>query len=287
MRAGGLGRFRPPCPHPTVPGFRHSSGGCLAAALQPHGGVSRGRRRDLRRPWTRPARARPLSTRAVEASVTWTSWREDLGSSSLFAGVYEPTYAGRAARLRRLAAAPRSATELPPLPLEAFADRVASCTAFKLQGGEYREEADGVFWRDAIAYARLLWRWELRRLTGSTEGLSDRELIWAWMRRQSLHCKFRGWASFLRRCGGARSWRCWPRWVRLAAVGTPRYWVYAAAAELCFGLLEEQAGKQPDWKELQSWLPLVDTRDSRPPGSRELCREVAANYERFLETTCA
>jgi hypothetical protein len=212
----------------------------------------------------------------------------------LFAGEYEPTYAGRAARLRRLAAAPRPNMD-PPFPLDAFADRVTFCTAFKLRGPGYREadaaafqgEQAGVFWRDAVVYARRLWRWELRRLTGSAQGLSDRELMRAWMRRQPLHRRLRGWASVLRRCGWARSWRFWPRWVRLAAVGAPRYWVYTAAAELCFGLPEGQAGKQPDLKKLQSWLPLVDTGDTRPLGWPELCGQVAENYHMFLETTCA
>jgi hypothetical protein len=213
----------------------------------------------------------------------------------VFAGEYEPTYARRAARLRALAAAPRPGMEL-PFPLDVFADRLAFCTAFKLRGPAYREEdaavfqgeQAGVFWRDAVAYARGLWRWELRRLTGSAEGLSDRDLMRAWMRRQPLHVKLRGWASILRRCGWARSWRFWPRWFRLAVVGTPRHWVYAAAAELCFGLPDGQAGgKQLDWKELQSWLPLVDTVDTRPLGWPEFCGQVTANYHRFLETTCA
>jgi hypothetical protein len=212
----------------------------------------------------------------------------------LFAGEYEPTYAGRAERLRGLAAAPRRGVDL-PFPLDAFADRVSFCTAFKLRGPGYREEdaaafqgeQAAVFWRDAVVYARRLWRWELRRLTGSLEGLSDRELMRAWMRRQPLRLRLRGWASILRRCGWARSWRFWPHWVHLASVGTPRYWVYAAAAELCFGLPEGLTGKQPDWKKLQSWLPLLDTGDTRPVGWRELCGQVAANYHRFLESTCA
>ncbi len=215
----------------------------------------------------------------------------DMATSLLvFAGEYEPTYGGRAARLRSLAAAPRPGMDL-PFPLDAFAERVALCTAFKLREPGYREEDAAAFqaerfWRDAIDYARRLWRWELCRLTG-VEGLSDRDLMREWMRRQPMHLRLRGWASILRRCGWAGSWRYWPRWIRLVALGTPRYCVYATAAELCFGLREGQVGKPADWKELQSWLPLVDRDDMRPLGRRKLCDEVATNYHRLLETTCA
>jgi hypothetical protein len=214
----------------------------------------------------------------------------------LFAGEYEPTYAGRAARLRRLAAAPRPNMDL-PFPLDAFADRVAFCTAFKLRGPGYREEdaaafqgeQAGVFWKDAVAYARRLWRWELRRLTGSAEGLSDRELMRAWMRRQPLRLRLRGWVRVVRDSGWRCSWRAWPRWLMLALQASPRHWVYAAATEIVFRL--PHAGNLDAFNaaSICQWLPLPSDPQALDtvPRWAQAGFAVLSNYERFVAVTRA
>jgi hypothetical protein len=184
-----------------------------------------------------------------------------------------------------------------PFPLDAFADRVAFCTAFKLRGPGYREEdaaafqgeQAGVFWREALTYARRLWRWELRRLTGLPEGLSDRDLMRAWMRRQPLHRRLRGWARVIRDSGWRRSWRAWPRWLMLALQASPRHWVYAAATEIVFRL--------PDAGNLDAFnaAPICE-RLPLPPAPQALDTvprwakaglAVLSNYERFVAVTRA
>ena len=211
----------------------------------------------------------------------------DMATSLLvFVGEYEPTYSARAIRLSSLAAACPPKVDF-PFPLDAFATRVAFCTSFKLNGeatATFSGAEARTFWKDAVAYARLLWRWELRRLSDAENTLSDHELIQAWMRCESSYARLRGWASMLRRCGWMRSFKRWPRWVRLAAHGTPRHWIYAVAAELCFGLCETHLGQQPNWKELESWLPMNCREDGRV---LDIYSQVAANYHQFLETTCA
>lgn len=219
----------------------------------------------------------------------------DMATSFLvFARRYEPTYRGRAARLRELAAT-HVASIHAPLPLREFADRVIFCTEFKLQqygnrqvdGSCWHGDEAMVFWRKAVEYAHQLWRWELCQMTGSAERLSDGELIRLLMHAQPLRLKVRGWLSTSRRCGWARNWRSWRRWVRLGSCASPRYWIYAAAAKLCFGLPEANAEEQHDWKELQSWLPLIHATDMRSLCWRELLSDVVMNYHRFVETTSA
>ncbi len=214
----------------------------------------------------------------------------------LFAGEYEPTYSGRAERLRGLAAAPRPGMDL-PFPLDAFADRVAFCTAFKLRGPGYREEdaaafqgePAGVFWRDAIVCARRLWRWELRRLTGSPEGLSDRELMRAWMRRQPLHLRLRGWVRVVRDSGWRSGWRAWPRWLMLAFQASPRHWVYAAAAEIVFRLPDARNPDDVHAPSICEWLPLPPAPQALDtvPRWAQAGFAVLSNYERFVAVTRA
>jgi hypothetical protein len=220
----------------------------------------------------------------------------------LFAGEYAPTYADRAARLRGLAASPRPGLDL-PFPLDAFADRVAFCTGFKLRGPGYREEdaaafqgeqAD-VFWKDAVAYARRLWRWELRRLTGSAVDLTDREMMRVWMRRQSMVFRIRGWVRVFRDTGWRCSWYQWPRWALLACRASPRHWVYAAAAEIFFRLpalvsladADGQDGLDPCL--LSSWLPSPGLSSSLEVGPlwTRAAAAVVSNYHRFVAITTA
>jgi hypothetical protein len=250
----------------------------------------------------------------------------------LFQGAYEPTYRGREARLRILAEGATDRDRYPFLPLRHFSKRVTACTELKLGtsglgGTSASLEAQtlcpletewactsSVFWKQIASDARALWRWELARLTGckvttpcvkeatwgspketgtTSHTPTDRELMERWMRLQPLHKTLRGWASAVRRCGGHRSWRNWPHWIRLAWQASPRYWVYAAASELFFRLPDIVNGGDPipngdlDLRRIRSWLPV--RRDLRGIHKNLSWRDVAAdigwNYHRSLYGT--
>jgi hypothetical protein len=217
----------------------------------------------------------------------------------LFQGAYAPTYRERAERLRALAE-DEEVNRNSPFPLRGFAERVAFCTQFKLQGrdsagGQAAEEGlGGMFsWTELVTFAKGIWRWELERLTRPQDQLPDRELMRRWMRCQPFGARLRGWVSALRRCGWHRSWRQWPRWVRLGWRASPRYWVYAAACELFFRLPDfvKSNGLSPgvdsDLRRIRSWLPVAGdlSGTGRHLGWRDVAADIAWNYRAFLKTT--
>ncbi len=211
----------------------------------------------------------------------------------LFAGEYEPTYRGRAERLALLAARARPEDDY-PFSLRAFSQRVAACTRWKLSPAEVDGTGGREFWEEAAHYARLLWRWELKRLLGTWADLPDRLLHQLWMRRQPFSPLIRGWLYMLRKQGWHRSWRLWPSWSRLCWQASPRYWVYAAASEVFFRLpsllggANEGLEAELHWEELGAWLPM---RQAQPgnglPRWRRLAAEIVWNYHEFLEGTRA
>jgi hypothetical protein len=219
----------------------------------------------------------------------------------LFQGEYTSTYRQRAERLRVLVESTPSRKGCPFASLRSFADRVASCTESKLhattgvdQPGTGQQSVAALFSLDDLSsYVRLLWRWELERLTGKKDELSDRELMRRWMQLQPVHTRFRGWASALRRSRWHRSWRYWPHWLKLGWRASPRYWVYAAACELLFRLpsILNGSGRSPEvdlvLQEVKSWLPVA--RDRRGNGAglswRQVAADIAWNYHAFLVGT--
>jgi len=218
----------------------------------------------------------------------------DMATSYLvFARAYEATYRGRAESLRRLAdrAAPDGNT---PFPLKAFSERVITCTEWKLSGADASFQSGQGFWREAIGFARGLWRWEVIEMTGAVGDLSTGALCDRLARQLKLTQKIRGWASAGRRGGGLKTWRHWPRWAWLGTRATPRYLVYRAGTELVFHLpsLVENAEKppslDPDWANMASLLPIAT------PGSvasrtdwQVLAEKVLMNYRRFVSSTRA
>ena len=164
-------------------------------------------------------------------------WLDMATSYLLFERHYVPTYRGRAARLRELAAEPST---LAPIPLRRFASTVALATRCKLgESGEMREFADLT---TLIDDAHSLWRWELERLTAA--GASDADLLRRWIAAEPIAARMRGWAAVVKRSGAARAIARMPNWIGLARKGSPRRLIYAAASELLFAvprLLEEAA----------------------------------------------
>jgi hypothetical protein len=215
----------------------------------------------------------------------------DMATSYLvFAGRYSPTYREREAALRDLADR-KSAQVDAPFPLRVFADRVTACTEAKL-GRQPLKNGSEKWLHDAMLFARLLWKWELVRLTGETRQVSESQLMVSWMRRQPLKAKLRGWVSAVRRCGGHRSWPQWLRWLRLGWKASPRYWVYHIAAEVFFQLpvlLRQEHRVGAALHNLAGRLPLAKNEAGEATAAEwRLVAEVTAlNYHRLLETTIA
>ena len=218
----------------------------------------------------------------------------DMGTSFLvFAGGYEPTYAGRAEKMRSLQTQSGAANSC-PLNLARFAERVVACTQFKLSGADklqlpnLREEPSNLaLWKEAITDAHSLWRWELSQLTGKKVTLTDRELSRRWMRQQPVKERLRGWLFVLRREGWHRSRRNWLSWARCALRGSPRYCIYAAASELLFELPDLIDANTPASSTLSTrdWMPSAGKAPIAATEWRQLVPEISRNYHRYLEGT--
>jgi hypothetical protein len=209
----------------------------------------------------------------------------DMATSLLvFTGDYAPTYRQRAERLRDLAA--RGSGGL-PFPLLDFARRVEECTRWKVGTDHHRWRPDNLA-EEARSYARELWRWELQHLTGLDGVADERTLMATWMRAQPYRVRLRGWLFAVRRCGWLKGWRRWPHFARLAARSSPRYLIYAAAADLAFARPEGAANGrdgQRDPAALTQYLPLTDPGRGRDPGA--LARAIARNYRELVVGTRA
>jgi hypothetical protein len=220
----------------------------------------------------------------------------DMATSYLiFAGRYVPTYADRERELSLLAHDPSAQCDA-PFSLERFAERVSACTRFKLTGRGLTVSPEAL-WRDGIDFAQSLWNWELQKLTGSASN-SCSDLMSAWMVRQSLKDRVRGWLSVMRRCGWRRSWPEWPRWTRLGWRGSPRYWVYSVATEIFFLLptLISDDSRHTDgginWTLFAGKLPLFEQAEpvesfAEAPKWQQLAHWTALNYHSLLESTAA
>jgi hypothetical protein len=219
----------------------------------------------------------------------------DMATSYLvFAGRYCPTYRGREQALRSMADETGERSDR-PFQFRSFAGYVSACTRFKTEGYALTV-APAVLWEDAVQFARLLWKWELSRLTATSGQLQASALMSRWMSHQTTRAKVRGWASILRRSGWWRSCGCWLHWARIARTSSPRYWVYHVASELLLALPDRLAtpklrclDAEPDWDGLARYLPSVTQPmpEFGDPAWAWLARETASNYHRFLETTLA
>lgn len=240
----------------------------------------------------------------------------DMATSYLvFAGEFRPTYRARAQVLQHMAERDETVKQC-PFDLRGFSQQVGRCTEFKLGSGQEppflcsQDEAP----TRIIEEASDLWRWELAQLTTAPPGAVNWQLMDLWMQRQALSNRVLGWLAVLRECRWHRSWRNWPRWLRLARRTSPRYWVYAVASELFFSMPDLLALPRPGrpgsgergpktlsfaplfhevrnlqktspWAKRTSVLPIL-FQPSPPANSPEwvkLSLTIAANYHRFLE----
>ncbi|HEY7203352.1 MAG TPA: hypothetical protein VIA61_03615 [Methylomirabilota bacterium] len=212
----------------------------------------------------------------------------DMATSLLvFTDGYEPTYRGRSDRLGALARQPELAAEH-PFPLESFARSVEACTRWKLDSSGSNPPPLSL--ATALDQAHRLWRWELGRLTGLPDDLTDQALLDALSAHQPAADRLRGWLYVVRRCGWHRSWRLWPRWARLARRGSPRYLIYSAACQALFASPRavSSAAQAAVASVATAELPVV-----RPSGGAvarpwaEMVADVAFNYREFLVDTRA
>ncbi len=233
------------------------------------------------RPAVLPA---PLHYRTVKLYL-------DMATSLLvFAGLYAPSYRERCVRLRTLASS-QPADFAWPFDLTEFSRIVDACTEWKL-APEKASDTKFEFWLAAVRHARLLWQWELARLTGSGLGDPVGQLTARWLKKQSRWKRLRGWLYVFRREQWRLSWGEWRRCLRQFWRGSPRYEVYLTACELFFGLPEilaangESAALALNIADLSGALPVrIPESESRPAGWRGLAHEIVWNYNRFLVET--
>lgn len=208
----------------------------------------------------------------------------------VFIDQYEPTYLGRVARLRGWSIASPKANAL-PLPLPEFTHLVSRCTQWKLSG---TATAAVLPWREVLACAEVLWRWELVQLTGAPASFTDDALWSRWSRQQTFWQRLRGWLSVALRCSWNIRLKRAPRWTRLSFRATPRYCIYRVATETLWHLLrlpgDDALFSAPgvDWRKLRAFLPepapmLLGDRESW----QHLAAVVAWNYREFLTGTLA
>jgi hypothetical protein len=216
----------------------------------------------------------------------------DMATSFLvFVRAYAPTYQERQKILRRLADESTQGGEY-PFELGSFANLVADCTAQKLVSHLESERSIELSCRTAIQAAHALWRWELARLAGAKERVSDRELFAQWMRIQPLGCRVRGWVYVLRASGWHKSYRHWLHWLRLGWKASPRYWIYFVASTVLFQLTADESlssRQQADWAPLGGLLPVRKTpaKVQEQPSWERLASDVVWNYREFLVGTRA
>ena len=215
----------------------------------------------------------------------------DMGTSLLlFAGKYAPTYAERAEALGALAASGDS----PTFPLEAFARDVLAATRWKLGTAAPNASCSREFWERAAEHAEHLWDWELSRLTGRSADQSTPGLLETWLQQQPLAARLRGWAYVARRQGVRTTLARWPRWLRSAMKGSPRYLVYSVAAPIVFGLRHTDESGHND--QLDNGAPVWERRlpaswpargVARRLDARDAVNMVLENYRHFLVGTRA
>jgi len=208
----------------------------------------------------------------------------------IFNEQYAPTYAARCANLVRLIESGVH-ENVPGIDLPGFAKQVSLCALAKLNPERVGPDAPSVSAQEAIRVAHALWRWELRKLTMSPASASDSDLMRDFMFQRPTSRRLRGWAFAARAVGVVQSLRDAPRWLWLAAKGSPRDLIYLVGTALLFQL-EDDAGPvaglhDSDRASLVRLLPKRDFPElkSRALGWAGLAQLVFENYQQFVLKT--
>ncbi len=212
----------------------------------------------------------------------------------LFVGRYAPTYKLRCDQLMQLADTRMKGTEDLPIGIADLAESVAQCTQYKTGGLRRPAQTDEIsaqkFTTGALRAACALWRWEVSRLTGVDQGATE-ALMLASMHLQPMSDRLCGWAHVVRKENWVRSWREWPRWLRMAWRATPRGWINLIAIRLAFALggyqdPPEKPFKSTDPNHLLRMLPRPTPGDMRTDW-RSLAKWIFLNYQLYLQDTRA
>ncbi len=223
-------------------------------------------------------------------------------------------YRNRADALRRLYEN-RLLLDL-PFDVEKFVRIVGGCTEYKIhqlwEGPSPFLTRDSV--QEAVAVTRSLWAWELAQMNKAAIS-SPESMLRLHMREQNLRTRLRGWAFALRRRGVLDSLRYGWRWLRLMAIASPRYCVYAATLGFWSGLdttvssfkfqvssgssspasvgspasreIETPNSKLETLTSTRNWLPVGYPFDGAPTEAGDLARAILWNYQEFLVETNA
>jgi hypothetical protein len=208
----------------------------------------------------------------------------------LFAGQYAPSYRERCNNLRKLVSDKQFSFPFSPA---LFLTHVEESTALKLSRTPLAVVPDPQWVRTACNYAFLLWKWQIRQITGLPQDLSPIELCLGAMARQPKSARIRGWIFALRRYRGDESLKTWLRWLRLARRASPRYCVYAVTGELYlrrYVFVEKSSTdkiQSSPWNLLWDYLPEVSKTLPIRRDFRELGTALAWNYHKYLEGTRA
>jgi hypothetical protein len=206
----------------------------------------------------------------------------DMTTSLLvFLRKYRPSYKERLQQLELIA---QEQPSLVPFSADEFLQRVNKFTNWKLSP-RTAIPADVEALRAAIAYAHLLYRFELETLTSTKGQASDSVLGERWAKKQPLAKRLRGWAFVARACSHSDFPAPRLRWLALSLRRSPRELVYECGAELFFRLPCVLNGRRDeDWSRLRKKLPVSNTEG----GSwSDLARDVVWNYKNFLVGTRA
>jgi hypothetical protein len=223
-----------------------------------------------------------VPTMSMEAAQTIAKLYLDMTTSLLvFLKRYRPSYRERLRELEQIAQDQPSA--LPFSAIE-FVQHARLFTNWKLSP-RTTTPADVDSLKAAVAYAHLLYRFELEKLTNTKEQATDAVLTARWARSQSLAKRQRGWAFVVRACSRSNFPSDRLRWLAWSLRRSPRELVYECGAELFFRLPCVLGGRRDeDWSRLRKKLP-VSNSDSGTWA--DLARDVVWNYKNFLVGTRA
>lgn len=209
----------------------------------------------------------------------------DLCTSVLvFSGNYEPSYRARVQALESLA------TGGPAIGLgglNGLVPLVQNCTQWKLSPtSNLPIDATWSEVERALSCAAEVWRWELQRLQGGSTADDIGQLTRGWMHSRSLPQRVRGWAHIAIRLGWKQTFPRLMAWIPRVRRGSPRYWLYAATADLLpFVLVGTIAENTPKLAAISRSLPI--RRETLKPGWnwKELGTDIYWNYHNFIADT--
>jgi hypothetical protein len=206
----------------------------------------------------------------------------DMTTSLLvFLKKYRPSYKERLEQLELIAQQQPSSV---PFSVDEFLQRARTFTNWKLSPRTV-VPADVEALKAAIAYAHLLYRFELEKLTNTTGQETDAVLSNCWAGMQTFAKRLRGWAFVARASSRSGFPGIRLRWIAMSLHHSPRELVYECGTELFFRLPCILGGRSDqDWNRLRKKLPVSNSEGGT---WSDLAQDVVWNYKNFLVGTRA